>query len=192
MKKILSLIIAVAVLIAIIPTQSVEAAIKISKTKATMEVDSTLTLKLSGTKSNALWTSSKPSIASVNSKGLVTAKKSGQTTVSAKIGKVQYSCIVKVVNTNSKAITANKGTVTELSTGKYIVGEDFPSGKYDMKVISGQGNFQVSGNDTYVNEVVAEKGSEFFDTHSYKNLRLLYGDEINITMGVVLEFTKLD
>lgn len=50
----------------------------------------------------------------------------------------------------------------------------------------------MTGNDTYVNEILAEEGNEFWDNSTYSNLRLLYGDEMEITGGLVLEFKKLD
>jgi len=169
------------------------AAVKISKKNATMEIDSTLKIKISGTKSKVSWKSSKSAVASVSSDGAVTAKKEGQATVSATVDKKQYSCVIKVVDSSKKEVTAKKGTITELTTGKYLIGEDFPVGKYNVKAVSGMGNFFVDGNDTYVNEVMAEKDNEFYvNNYSYSNLRLYYGDEMNITLGVVLEFTKLD
>lgn len=192
MKRILAIIMTMLLVLSLSPTQLANAAVKISKSKATMEIDSTLTLKISGTKSNSTWKSSKDSVAKVDSKGVVTAKKTGTTTISATVSKKQYSCIITVVNSNQKEITAKKGTVSELSTGVYVVGEDFPSGKYNVKALSGSGNFFVRGNDTQVSEIMAEEGHERFDTHTYNNLKLLYGDEIEILSGVVLEFTKLD
>jgi hypothetical protein len=192
MKKRLAIVMIMLFILSLFPTHTAAAAIKISKSKATMEIDSTLTLKLSGTKSKVAWKSSKDSVAKVDSKGAVTAKKVGTTTISATINKKQYSCIINVVNSNQKEMTAKKGTVTELSTGIYVVGEDFPAGKYNVKTLSGSGNFFVEGNDIYVNEIMAEEGHELWDTHTYSNLKLLYGDEIEIRSGVVLEFTKLN
>jgi uncharacterized protein YjdB len=192
MKKLYAMSLMLTLLFLLVPSQSVQAAVKISKKNATMEVDSTLKLKVGGTKSKVTWKSSNKSIVTINTDGIVTAIAEGEATISATVNKNQYSCVINVVDSGKKEVTAKKGTVTELTTGKYLVGEDFPAGKYNVKTISGSGNFFVHGNETYVNEVMAEEGDETFDTHSYNNLKIYYGDEIEIRNGVILEFTKLD
>ena len=53
------------------------ATIKINKTKITLIKGQKYKLKIIGTKSKVTWKSSKKSIASVNAKGVVTAKKIG-------------------------------------------------------------------------------------------------------------------
>lgn len=190
MKKITAILLILALCFSL-TANTASAAVKISKTKATMEIDSTLNLKITGTKSTAKWSTTKKSIATVKD-GSVTAIAEGQTTISATVNKKQYSCIITVVDSSRKEITAEKGTITELTTGLYIIGEDFPAGKYNVKTLSGSGNFFVNSSDFHVSEIMAEEGDETFDTHVYNNLRLLYGDEMEITNGVVLEFEKLD
>lgn len=191
MKKLKSLLMVLIMLaLILLPSYAQAATIKISKTKAIMEVDSTLKLKITGTKAKATWKTSKKSVATVKD-GVIKAIKEGQVTITAKVDKKNYSCIVTVVDSQQDEITAKKGTVTELSTGLYIIGEDFPSGKYNVRALYNSGNFFVDG-DNHVNEIMAEEGDEIFDTHEYKNLRLYHGDEMKITNGVVLEFTKLD
>lgn len=192
MKKILSFLLVAILVFSLLPKQSATAAIKISKKNATMEIDSTLVLKISGTKTKATWKTSKKDIATVDSTGKVTAIAVGQATITAKINKTTYSCIVEVVDSTRKEVTAKKGTVTELSTGTYTIGEDFPAGKYDVKTLSGSGHILAEGENTFINEIFAEEGDEYFDTHTYKNMKLNYGDKLKINSGVVLEFTKLN
>ena len=193
MNKLKTLLMIVIMLTAIILPVYVQAAtVKISKAKATLEVDATLKLKITGTSSKTTWTTSKKSVATIGNDGTVTAILEGQTTITATVSKKKYTCIVTVVNSQQEQVTAEKGTITELTTGLYIMGEDFPAGKYNVKTISGSGNFFVDSSDDYVNEIMSEEGNETFDTHTYNNLRLLYGDEMKISGGVVLEFTKLD
>ena len=60
---------------------------KLNKTKVTLQVKKTATLKVSGTKSKVKWSSSNKSIAIVSSSGKVTAKKPGEATISAKVDK---------------------------------------------------------------------------------------------------------
>lgn len=193
MKKIKALLMTAIILTAIVIPGSVQAAtVTISKARATMEVDSTLTLKISGTSTKATWKTSKRSVATVSTSGAVTAIAEGETTITATVSKKKYSCVIRVGDSTQEEVTAKKGTITELTTGLYIIGEDFPAGKYNVIALSGSGNFFVTGNDSYVNEIMAEEGNETFDTHTYNNLRLLYGDEMEIRSGVILEFTKLD
>lgn len=192
MRRIIATLFTLVLCLVLITPRTAEAAINISKAKATMEVDSTLKLKVSGTKNKATWKSSKKSVATVDSAGKVTAIFEGQATITATVNKKKYSCIVTVVDSSTKQLTAKKGTVTELSTGIYIAGEDFPAGKYNVKAIAGSGNFFVRGNDTSVNEILAEEGDDYWNNPTYNNLRLLYGDEMEIRSGLILEFTKLD
>lgn len=70
--------------------QTVEAATKINKSKAIMEVDSTLKLKVTGTNNKITWKSSKRSVATVNGSGLVTAKYEGKAKITATVGKKTF------------------------------------------------------------------------------------------------------
>lgn len=108
MKKILSFLFCIVLCIALIDSQTAEAAVKISKTKAIMEVDSTLKLKVTGTNSKITWKSSKKSVAAVDSSGVVTAKSEGKATITATVGKKKYTCEVTVVDSN-KSITYKGG-----------------------------------------------------------------------------------
>ena len=76
---------------------SVQAAkVKISKTKKTLNVKETFKLKVKNTKKKIKWSSSNKKVATVNSKGKVTAKKKGKATITAKVGGKKYKCKVKV------------------------------------------------------------------------------------------------
>ena len=85
------------------------AKVKISKTKATVIKGKTVQLKMKGTKAKVKWSSSKKSIATVNKKGKVTAKKPGKATITAKIGKKKYKCKITVKNPTTKL---NKTSLT--------------------------------------------------------------------------------
>lgn len=69
---------------------------KVNVTKKTLTVGKSFTLKMVGTKAKS-WTSSKKSVATVSSKGKVTAKKAGTTTITCKgtDGKT-YKCKITV------------------------------------------------------------------------------------------------
>lgn len=99
MKKILSLALALVLTVLLIPT-NVEAAeakeIKLNKSKMTIYVGAKTTLTNTGTAKNIKWSSTKPAVASVSKKGVITAKKAGKTTIIAKSGKTTAKCTVTV------------------------------------------------------------------------------------------------
>ena len=77
------------------PTQ--EETVKLNKTKVTMYVGDSTTLKLTGTTKKVTWSTSDAKIATVKS-GKVTAKKKGIVTITAKSGNKRYTCKVIVKN----------------------------------------------------------------------------------------------
>lgn len=88
------------------------ASIKINAKKKTLNVKQTYTLKISGTKKKVKWSSSNKKVATVSSKGKVTAKKVGTATITAKVGNKKYSCKIVVenpkMNCTSKKITVGQ------------------------------------------------------------------------------------
>lgn len=97
----------------ITPSITVEAStkMKLNKTKAFLIKGQTLTLKLSGFKGKVIWSSSKPSIAAINSNGKVTARKKGSAVITAKVGTNKYTCkiAVQTPTINKKSVTLTKG-----------------------------------------------------------------------------------
>lgn len=77
-------------------TVPVHAAVRINKTKVTFCTGMTTQLKITGTKAKVKWSSSNKAVASVNSKGKVTAKKKGNAVITAKVGKKSYKCKIVV------------------------------------------------------------------------------------------------
>lgn len=69
----------------------------ISKTSVSVQRYRTCTLKMSGTSQKVTWSTSNKDVATVNSKGKVTAKKEGTATITAKVLGKKYNCKVKVV-----------------------------------------------------------------------------------------------
>lgn len=76
----------------------VEAAtkVKINKTKATLFTGQTLQLKLTGTKSKIVWSTSNSKIAVVTKNGKVSARAKGTATITAKVNNKKYICKVTV------------------------------------------------------------------------------------------------
>lgn len=68
----------------------------LSKSKITIGVSQNYTLKLSNNKKKLRWSSSKRSVATVNSKGKVTGKKKGTAVITATVGKSKYKCTITV------------------------------------------------------------------------------------------------
>ena len=104
-----SLIIVTPTLIPSLPTSNIvqAASVKISSTKKTLYVGSKYTLKIKGTKKRVKWTTSNKKVATVTSKGKVTAKKKGTATITAKVGNKKYKCKITV---KSKKSTSKKQT----------------------------------------------------------------------------------
>lgn len=96
MKKVIVLCIIFSLILTLIPTSTVQAAIKINKKTITIEIGETFTLKITGTNSAVKWTSSDPDIATVSKSGKVTGVYYGQAKITAKVKNKTYSCVVNV------------------------------------------------------------------------------------------------
>ena len=72
------------------------ASVKISTKSLVLIKGKSKTLKISGTKEKVTWSSSKKSVAVVNRKGQVTAKRKGTARITAKVGKKKYTCKITV------------------------------------------------------------------------------------------------
>ena len=73
----------------------------LSSKKLSLVKGKTATLKVSGTKSSVTWKSSNKNIATVNSKGKITAKTAGVATITAKVDGTSLTCKVTVTNSSS-------------------------------------------------------------------------------------------
>lgn len=111
MKKSIGVFLIIFLVLTLLPIHTSAASVKLNKTKVTLYTGSTVKLKLKGCKTKIKWTSSKKSVASVNSKGKVTAKKAGKAAIKAKTGKKTYTCTVTVKNPylNKTALTLSVG-----------------------------------------------------------------------------------
>ena len=96
---------------------------KLNKTSLSLKVKKTYKLKVSGTKQKVKWSVGNKSIATVNSSGVVTAKKAGSTRVIATVGGKKYTCVVKVskgtvavtkVKLNKSSLTLDEGKTYRL------------------------------------------------------------------------------
>ena len=85
-----------------------QAAVKLNYKKKKLVQYDTFQLKISGTTKSVKWSSSKKKVATVSKTGKVTAKKPGKATITAKIGKKKYKCVVTVVKWYSENGTWTK------------------------------------------------------------------------------------
>lgn len=110
------LVMAVTVFAPAVPAEA--AAPKLSKTKLTLVKGKTATLKMKNLgKKKVVWGSSKPKVASVNTKGKVTAKKKGTAVITAIVEGSAYTCKVKVTNA-SKPNAPEETAAQESSTAE--------------------------------------------------------------------------
>ena len=133
-KKILAIVLAFVLSISMIPTINVSAAkkVKLNKTKVTIYVGKTVTLKLRSNKRKVKWSSSNKKVATVSKKGKVKGKKAGKATITAKVGKKKYKCKITVKKKNVKQSASQ--TITqpaEESTAKPI---EQPTTKQQMSI----------------------------------------------------------
>jgi hypothetical protein len=97
-KKILSLLLIITLCLTIIPPTVASGAVKINKSKLTLDVGDTYTLKLSGSTRTIKWASSDTDIGKVSAKGKVTARSVGIVIITATVKTKKYNCVVNVVN----------------------------------------------------------------------------------------------
>lgn len=110
--KALALAAAVALGVLAAPATALAAAPKLNKTKVTLTVGKSVTLKLNhAPKGKAVtWSSSKKAVATVSKKGKVTAKKAGNATITAKVSQKKYTCKVTVKEKGAPAEDENPGS----------------------------------------------------------------------------------
>jgi len=96
----------------VVTSAQAASSVKLNKTKVAVVVGGTAQLKVSGTKKTVTWSSSDKAVATVSKKGLVTAKKAGKATVTAKVGSKKLKCTVVV-----KASPVASGSV-KIAAGK--------------------------------------------------------------------------
>lgn len=82
---------------------------KLSNTRLSVYTKTSKQLKLKGTSRKVTWSSSAPSVVSVNKKGKITARRTGKATISAKVNGVKYKCKVTVKARSKKSSGQSSG-----------------------------------------------------------------------------------
>lgn len=132
-KKVFSYFTSIVLIMVLLFTATVTASaatVKINKSKATIYVGSSITLKISNTSNKVSWSSSNKSVAIVKSTGSrtakVTAKAPGKATITAKVNGKKFKCVVTTkyrLGTRQNPALATNGVTTTTYNGKasYIV-----------------------------------------------------------------------
>ena len=92
---------------------------KLSNTRLSVYTKTSKQLKLKGTSRKVTWSSSAPSVVSVNKKGKITARRTGKATITAKVNGVKYKCkvTVKARSKKSSGQSAGKSSGQAASSG---------------------------------------------------------------------------
>ena len=137
--------------------------ITINKTTASVKVDETVQLQAQSSKGATItWTSSGTDVATVSSTGLVTGKKVGTTTITARGESATATCQVTVYPKDSD--NPSDGSFTDLSNLKFSVEQPTKFNRVNLIL----NNFTPKDGSTYY-AYVTQNGSYTFDG-SYTNL----------------------
>ena len=172
MKRIkkLSVMLLCCLLLSVIAMPVSASAAKLNKKSISLNVGKTYTLKASGTKGKITWTSSKKSVATVSSKGVVKAKKKGTAVITAKYRKKKLTCKVTVkqpvksIKLNKTSATLKKGksltlkaTISPSSANNKAV--TWSSSNKKVATVSSKGVVKAVGNGTATITVKVKDGS---------------------------------
>lgn len=100
--------------------------IALNKTKVTLTVGQSVTLRLKGIGKKVKWSSGNKKVATVNSKGKVKARKAGKAKITAKAGKKKYSCKV-TVKKKTTVIPEATSAPTQTSPVVHVLATNTPS-----------------------------------------------------------------
>lgn len=82
---------------------------KLNNSRLSVYTKTSKQLKLKGTSRKVTWSSSAPSVVSVNKKGKITARRTGRATITAKVNGVKYKCKVTVKARSKKSSGQSSG-----------------------------------------------------------------------------------
>lgn len=141
LSRFLSILLVLVLVLSIFPMQTQAAGkVKLNKSSTTLYVGKTTTLKVSGASKNVKWSSSNKVIATVSSKGKVTARKKGTAIITARVGKKAYKCKVTVknpyLNTKKKSMEAGKTYTLKLTGAK---AKKYTSSNKKVATVNGKG-----------------------------------------------------
>lgn len=165
-KMFSSLVLALMITLSTVVIPSSAAAVKLNKKSISLITGTSTTLKLTGTKKTVKWSSMASNIATVSSKGKVTAKSTGSTYIVAKVGNTSYKCKVKVINGK---ITVGKSNVS-IKSNETV--------KVKIKALGGHSIAAKSMNENIA--TVSFKGSKWKDDIINLKITGIYAGETTI------------
>lgn len=195
-KKILCSALAAAMVLTIAAPVSAAAKPTLNKSKLTMTVGDTTTLKVKNTvkKETISWKSDKKAIAAVTKKGKVTAKKKGNAVISATLKKANKTLKCKVTVTAAAKPETTQQDITAILAGKSYSGTAEVIGmKIDvLKLVFGQeGNITGSMIDTATMQLKDFSGT-YSATLSGKTVTITVTATDGTTMTETLTVVKDD
>lgn len=162
------------------------ATVKISKTKLTMEIGNTATLKITGSSGKITWKTSKKAVATVTSKGVVTAMSAGTAKITATVNKKNYACTVTVnqptnpYQTNALFQEVQMAGLSFVVPSLYeVTGEEVAEGSYKAKMKLPDSKSSI----TFIVNVTGEAASSYediaasFATLSVEELQAAYDEQ---------------
>lgn len=139
----MSALLCMVMILTMLPLRAEAATPVISQKSLTIGIGTKATLKVKNTTKTPQWSSSKKSVATVNSKGVVTAKKFGYATITAKIGSKSYKCKVYVSGNPTlelSAMTLTKGKSRNITLFGATAKSFSSSNPKVVKITSKKGN----------------------------------------------------
>ncbi|MDF2473055.1 MAG: Trypsin-like serine protease, typically periplasmic, containing C-terminal domain [Anaerocolumna sp.] len=117
------------------------ATVQINKTKISVYVGKTYTLKVSGTTAKVTWSSNDKKVATVASTGKVKGIKKGTATITAKVGSKSYKCAVTVKNPeiSAKSLVMEVADMEKLSVKGAIGTVNWKSSNKSVVSVSSKG-----------------------------------------------------
>ena len=213
------LLVAILMTTMMIATPALASTKKVSKSKTTITLSHKGTVKINrGAKlqlsattnpvnKKITWKSSKPKIASISKAGLLTAKKAGTTTITAKSGKAKAKVKVKVVDpnkvtkvtiTNGKSATLTKGetlklnaTLTPSTTTSAVT---WKSSNKKVATVDANGNVTAVGEGSATIKATAGKKSakvriKVVDPNKPTKVAIAQGKSVSMTAGQTVQLS---
>ncbi|MCM1306572.1 MAG: Ig-like domain-containing protein [Bacteroides sp.] len=141
--------------------------IALSQTSLTLDVDGYETLSVTYTPSNATakrvtWSSSAPTVASVDSTGKVTAKAAGTATITARTANDKTATCLVTVNPSAPVTEVNSAQWTQILNGanNYTYTQTFPDMSIEHKVVDNK--WQQTDNSGDVNQIIVKDGETYY------------------------------
>ena len=142
MKKYIPIVFSAAALVGILAPVPAKAAVKLNSTKLYMFDDTTSRLSVLGTNKKITWSSTNKSVASVDSRGKISAKKNGTAVIKAKYDSKTLYCTVYVMELNysSLELSANEGATLKVVKPSAVKGAvTWSSSDSSIATVNGSG-----------------------------------------------------